>query len=154
MGKAKRPAPPARGTGLTPKKRAAFIEVLRAAANVTAAAKAIGMSREAVYKLRHRDAAWADAWDNAIEEAVDTLEQEARRRAFHGVEEPVHYQGARVDTVLRYSDTLMIFLLKAHRPEKYRERFEHSGPGGGPIPHAIKVTFIRPKASEGDNSGD
>lgn len=33
------------------------------------------------------------------------------------------------------SDTLMIFLLKARRPDKYKERraSELSGPGGGPI---------------------
>ena len=37
-----------------------------------------------------------------------------------------------------YSDTLLIFLLKGLRPEKYRERFEHSGTGPG---GAIRVTY-------------
>lgn len=32
-----------------------------------------------------------------------------------------------------YSDTLLIFQLKGAKPEKYRERIEHSGPDGGPI---------------------
>lgn len=27
------------------------------------------------------------------------------------------------DTITEYSDTLLIFLLKAHRPKKYRERY-------------------------------
>lgn len=40
-----------------------------------------------------------------------------------------------VATVKEYSDTLAIFLLKAHAPDKYRERTsaEISGPGGGPV---------------------
>ena len=34
------------------------------------------------------------------------------------------YKGAVCGHVRRYSDTLLMFLLKAHRPEKYRERYE------------------------------
>ena len=34
---------------------------------------------------------------------------------------------------LDYSDTLLIFLLKGLRPQKYRERYEHTGANGGPI---------------------
>lgn len=35
----------------------------------------------------------------------------------------------------KYSDTLAIFLLKAHAPEKYREntRMELTGANGGPV---------------------
>jgi hypothetical protein len=40
-----------------------------------------------------------------------------------------------VATVKEYSDTLAIFLLKAHKPEKYREntRMELTGANGGPV---------------------
>jgi hypothetical protein len=47
----------------------------------------------------------------------------------------------------------LIFLLKAHRPEKYREttRQEISGPGGGPVQHAdvtpAEVVAARAKAA-------
>ena len=142
--------PPDRRTGLTPEKREKFVTVLRETANVTGAARSISMSRTAVYERRKSDKAWADAWDNAIEEAVDALEHEARRRALAGVEKGIYYQGARVDTMREYSDVLTIFLLKAHRPEKYREKFEHSGPGGGPIPQTITVKLVRPKGSVDD----
>lgn len=50
------------------------------------------------------------------------LEDEARRRAFEGFDKPIVHQGVITDTVKEYSDTLAIFLLKAHFPEKYRER--------------------------------
>ena len=52
-----------------------------------------------------------------------------------GVDEPVFYQGAQCGAVRKYSDTLLIFMLKARRPEKYRERanVELTGQGGGPV---------------------
>ncbi len=55
-------------------------------------------------------------------DGTDRMEDEARRRAVDGVEESVFYQGEQVSTVRRYSDTLLIFMLKARRPETYRER--------------------------------
>ncbi len=48
----------------------------------------------------------------------------------HGAPKPVYYQGKRVATVHEKSDALLMFLLKARRPEVYRERYaikaEHS----------------------------
>ena len=38
--------------------------------------------------------------------------------------EEVFYQGEECGRILRYSDSLMMFLLKAHRPAKFRERME------------------------------
>jgi hypothetical protein len=75
----------------------------------------------------------------AKEMAADRLEEEAWRRAVDGVEEPVgFYRGEPGAYVRRYSDTLLIFLLKGLRPEKYRERYEHSG-GDKPIPVMVPV---------------
>lgn len=66
---------------------------------------------------------------------MDLCEGELHRRAFKGVLKPVYQGGARVGSIREYSDTLAIFLMKAHRPEKYRDtvRNEHTGKGGGPI---------------------
>lgn len=60
---------------------------------------------------------------------VVSLEAEARRRAMDGVDEPVYHKGEVVGHVRKYSDTLLIFLLKAHRPHKYRDNYkiEHGG---------------------------
>ena len=52
-------------------------------------------------------------WDDAIEDATDALELEARRRAFSGVEDPVYYKGQVVGGVRKYSDVLLIFLLES-----------------------------------------
>jgi len=106
-----------------------FLAELAATGNVSAAARAAGVNRDTPYGRRQTDPAFAAAWDSSLEEACDLLELEARRRAFAGVVEPVFYKGAECGRINKYSDTLMIVLLKAHRPEKYRERVatEHSG---------------------------
>ena len=44
------------------------------------------------------------------------------RRASEGTLKPVFYQGKMCGEIREYSDTLLIFLLKARRPETYRER--------------------------------
>lgn len=115
--------------------RAKFLTLLRDTGNVTHSARQVGVTRMTAYHHRDRDAEFAQLWDDALHEAVDGLEHEAHRRAVQGVEEPVFQGGRQVGTIRRYSDTLLLSLLKAHAPEKYRDRqsIEHAGPGGGPI---------------------
>lgn len=62
-----------------------------------------------------------EAVREAGEEATDGMEQEAWRRATEGVERPVYQRGVLVGSYREYSDALLIFLLRARRPEKYRE---------------------------------
>lgn len=104
--------------------KAAFLDTLRETANVTLAARSVGITLGTAYKHRKDDALFAERWAEAIDEAVDMLEAEAHRRAFQGTEEPVFYKGDEVGYVRKYSDPLTMFLLKAHRPDKYRERSE------------------------------
>ena len=56
---------------------------------MTAAIAVAGSSRTRVYELRKADPAFATAWDEAEEAAVDRLEDEARRRAVEGIPEPL-----------------------------------------------------------------
>jgi hypothetical protein len=100
---------------------------------VSAAANLIALSRTAIYKTRENDAEFASQWDEAIEEGVEQLEDEARRRALHDIAEPVFYKGEECGSVRRYSDTLLIFLLKAHKPAKYKDRAEITGANGQPL---------------------
>ena len=124
-----------RETKRTPKKER-FLAALREGKTVKDSCLAASVGRSAVYKWRKSDSEFEAAWDTAEDEGTDVLEAEATRRAVEGVKEPVGwYQGVPGGSVQRYSDTLLIFLLKGRRPDKYRERqqVEHSGPGGGPI---------------------
>ncbi len=117
-----------------------FLEAFRLCGNVTEAAAKAGIDRRQHYRWLDEDKKKAEAkrsywkaFTDAEDEAVEALEKEARRRALDGWEEPVFHLGKRVDVIRKYSDVLLIFLLKGHRPAKYRERFEHTGSDGGPV---------------------
>lgn len=118
-------------TQATPKKdwKEIFIDRLRKSPNVSAAAKAAGYSRGHVYRVRDEDEEFKAAWQEALDSALDTAEGELYRRAVRGTVKKVYYQDKHIDTVREYSDTLLIFLLKSHKPEVYRETIknEHSG---------------------------
>lgn len=112
-------------TPLQPKKEthaAAVLTALAQSGNVSVACRAAGISRASFYEWQESDPEFKKAAAAAKDEATELLEAEALRRARSGIEEPVFYQGKKCGAVRRYSDTLLIFLLKAARPEKYRER--------------------------------
>lgn len=98
-----------------------FLEALRELGQVAAACRAAGVGRSLAYLHRQDDPEFAEAWDDAVQSGLDHLEEEAARRAVKGVERPVFHKGQPVGTVKEYSDTLLIFLLKGGRPEKYRD---------------------------------
>lgn len=106
--------------------------------NITAACKAANVGRRTVYDRRDRDLAFAQAMADALEDAVDLLEAEAWRRAADGLERKRFHKGEPLidpetgeQYVEReYSDQLMMQLLRAHRPERYRERREVEHTGG------------------------
>lgn len=109
--------------------QARFLKELRRRANVTGAARKAGVGRRTAYDWYDADEAFAAAWDEALEEAVDELEDAAWRRAKDGVLKPVFQKGEKVGQVREYSDQLMTLLLKAHRPERFRERFDVTSDG-------------------------
>lgn len=123
--------------------QARFLQGYGAIGTVTAAAEHAGVSRRQHYRWVKGDADYATDFGHAREEAADRLEQEARRRAVAGVEEPVYYQGEVVGHVRKHSDTLLIFLLKGAKPNVYRERHQHQHDG---IPAAVapQVIFVLP----------
>ena len=106
----------------TATRRTRFLKKLAETGNVSAAARAAGASRSRVYQLKAKSPAFAAQWADALETATDALDAEARRRAMDGVETPRFHQGQIAGTVKKYSDSLLMFLLRAHRPDLYRER--------------------------------
>jgi hypothetical protein len=100
--------------------RRRFLDALAESGSVRAAAAASGRARAAWLALRGRDAAFAKAWDEALDAYVELLEAEADRRAVGGEEEPVFYGGKQVGSRTRASDSLLMFRLKALRPQRYR----------------------------------
>ncbi|MGI8838659.1 MAG: hypothetical protein ACR2H4_18750 [Pyrinomonadaceae bacterium] len=85
----------------------AFFTALENTGSVTAACEAAKISRVTVYAHKRDDPAFAERWEQALDAGADTLEDEARRRAINGTS--------------KGSDTLLIFLLKGLRPQRWRE---------------------------------
>jgi len=103
----------------TPEKADKLLEALAAGATITDACAAEGIGRSTYYEWREACPAFAERADSALDAGTDTLEEVARKRAVDG------------------SDTLLIFLLKGRRPEKFRERYTVEG---GDKPIEIQVT--------------
>ncbi len=116
-------------------KKRAFLAAVAEVGNITEAAKVAGVNRKDHYRWLQKDPSYPELFEAAMQEAADLMEAEARRRAVEGVDEPVFYQGYECGSVRKYSDTLLMFLLKGVRPEKFRENVkqEISGPNGTPV---------------------
>ena len=120
---------PRRVANVAPKKAAErrwerkWLEVFAQVGVVTEACRSAGISTPTAYRRRDESPAFAAAWEAAFEASTQALELAAIQRAHDR------------------SDVLAIFLLKARRPDTYREnaRIEHTGPGGGPIVTEITV---------------
>lgn len=137
------PAPPAAGltkfdksiaheSAPLPVWRAAFLTALAITGNVTKAAQAARISRARAYQVQGEDAEFAADWAEAVEIACDALEDEARKRAlgeyitykFHPkTGEPLlHPLTGEPYFEHVASDALLTLLLKAHRPDKFKDR--------------------------------
>ncbi len=105
--------------------RSAFLAALCKFPNVSKAAKAAQITRNAAYAARQVDPEFAQQWEDAWQEGIEHIEEVALQRATRAK---------------NASDTLLIFMLKGLKPEVYRETFkgelEMYGKGGGPIEYA------------------
>jgi hypothetical protein len=109
----------------------AFLAAYRETGNVVHAARAAKVKRTQHYHWLDSDPEYARQFDESRRQAADILESEAIRRAVAGTKEMVFVGGKPFrdpetgDYLYRYkySDTLLIFLLKGLLPEKYRDSF-------------------------------
>lgn len=113
--------------------------------NIREASRVANIDHTTAYKRRETDKAFAKAWDKALSDACDAAEAELYRRGVLGIEKPVTVAQQR-EVITEYSDTLLMFMLKAHR-EKYREKHEVTGPNDGPV--LIRVVYDEPKEAGG-----
>lgn len=102
--------------------RPAFLEALAMTGNVTQSCEAAGVLRKTVYAARQNDPEFAAAWEHAYQQSIDALVREARRRAIEGYDRPIFQGGKEVGRVREYSDSLLLAMLKAGRPEEYGDR--------------------------------
>ena len=125
------PAPSATAffpTILHPKKRAVLLAYVECG-RVKPACAAARTDFSTHYYWLKQDQTYAEAWKEAEQLCAVRLEDEAIRRAHDGVERTIFHQGIKVGTEHRYSDMLLIFLLKGAKPEKYAEHVDHQHRG-------------------------
>ena len=166
--RARKKGRPAKGT---PDWKPAFLAAYTRTGNIGASCELSQVARSTLFEARKNDAAFRTACEAARATATDALEHEARRRALEGWDEPVFHQGRPcgfwIDEkgrvygdkekkpakakfvpvgVRKFSDTLLIFLLKGNRPKKFREniRHEHGGVKDGPPIGILTVEAVKP----------
>ncbi len=105
-----------------------FLDTMRLGWSVTRAARAANVDRKTVYRWREEQPEFAEAWEDALAEGGETLEDAATERAVEGVSEPVfNKDGDTVGHRVKYSDTLLMHQLEARMPDKYRKNLNVSG---------------------------
>jgi hypothetical protein len=114
-------------------KKGRFLASFELMGNISAACRSAEISRETYRHWMEHDEQFALAVRAAAEIATEGLEEEAHRRAVAsaGNESP--------------SDTLLIFLLKARAPHKYRDRVQvqHADADGQKLPVSAVTAFVR-----------
>lgn len=141
-------------------KKTAFLELFARCGNVTRASDEIGLDRGRHYAWLRKDEEYRAKFAEAEQRAARNLEDEAYERAITGARRPVLHDGKqvmlpekRIVTVIgedgvsretetevlvplfeyQKSDTLLIFLLKGLKPDRYRDQVAVMGKDGQPI---------------------
>ena len=96
-----------------------FLRCLSELPNRKMALTASGLDRRVVMERIRDDRLFASRFLESWEMGIDSLEDEAVRRAVLGWSEPVYNQGLYCGEIQKFSDTLLGTLLKANR-RKYR----------------------------------
>ena len=146
------PAP--RRNSITPAKQRAFIAELAASGIVTQAARGIGVSLEALYKLRRLAGAegFARAWEEALDHGVARLEDCALALALEGEEVPIVSGGAILGWHRKRNVSLIQFLLRQRRSSRFRA--ENAGYAalrpGHPVYDRMRAEWEQIDAQEAD----
>jgi hypothetical protein len=110
----------------------AFLERFRTTGNITWTCKLVGIgTRATIYRWQEDDEAFAAAFRDAEIEATEHLEREAWRRAVEGspYKRTSYWKGEPVgtDEKTEYSDQLLILLLRARAPDRYKDKVDLAG---------------------------
>jgi hypothetical protein len=93
-----------------------FLAVLAVCGNVSKSCRVARIGRATIYRMVERIPEFRTAFEDALAQAPDLLEEEAYRRAVSGVVKPVFFAGKVVGAVREYSDRLLQVMLQARHP--------------------------------------
>ena len=136
-----------RARSITPEVQRGFIAHLAATGVVKQAARHVGRSLEALYKLRHRPGAegFSEAWDAALERGVRRLEDVALERAMTGTRTPIVSGGEILGHWDKPDNALLRFLLQHRLPNRYGV---HNLKPGHPVYESIRAEVLAQLAAE------
>lgn len=89
--------------------------------SISATCKVRKISRQTFYDWIKQDPEFKRIFEEEARPMITTLlEDEAYRRAMHGVPKGIYYKGKKIATEKEYSDGLLNTLLRANCPERYK----------------------------------
>lgn len=129
-----------------------FLKHYAGGATLTESFEVSGLGRGGYRYLRDNDEAFAARLEIAENASTDLLINEARRRAVEGVSESTGwYKGRAGGAVQRYSDNLLMFLLKQRDPS-FKDKWEITGAGGQPLQIQVAAYTPPPAPQKGYES--
>jgi hypothetical protein len=139
-----------RGDRWNKPKMAEFLRQLAATHSVTAAARAVGMSRRSAYKLRTRlkGQPFDIAWEAAFRHGCDELAHTALELALEGEVVRHYYQGELKGTYRKRNPQLIVQLLKMRNREgapllgRYNAAAEYSSENWEQITHRVETGSV------------
>jgi len=97
---------------------AEFLKLYCESGDVNTSLKSVGWGKKSLYS-QSRSPVFLAEFRRIKDQYMYLLEDEAFRRAYKGVKEAVYHGGKVVGYQRKPSDRLLMFLLKAHNPDKY-----------------------------------
>ena len=133
-----------RKNSITPDRQRRFIAHLAATGIVKQAARHIGASLEALYKLRQKPGAegFRAAWEAAVDCGMARLEDCALQRAIEGEERMVVSSGKVIGTERRHNEALVMFFLRQRRADRYVSGNAASVQPGHPMYERIRAEVL------------
>lgn len=119
-----------RGDKQRPLLKKRFLELLlhkSVLGNVTKAVEIMGLNRDTVYDWKSKDSEFAACWNRKIQETNDFLADEAENALLNGIRAG--------------NASLIIFTLKNRRPQKWKDRFEHTAKSNETIKYEPSPEF-------------
>lgn len=129
-----------------------FLEAYRQTGRIVEAARIAQIQRMEHYRWLDNDADYARDFEEAYRQSGDILESEAIRRGVEGVREVVLHNGRPVrdpdnpgEWLYRhkYSDQCLLAVLKAKKPEQYRDNFAPTDDDGARIAGKSHAQLLR-----------
>ena len=113
--------------GWSAERQRLFLTHLAETGSVHLASSAARLSARGAYRLRTRSAAFARAWDTALQLAVGRLSAIVFDRAINGRVEQVYHSGELVGERRVPSDKLLMWLLSRLDPKRFALPWEQRG---------------------------